>query len=357
MLRSNVLRGLPIVFLTAACATGGGPNLTRPPSAQHQLLLELPCRGGVALAPDGTLVATSNGWALELRAVPGGVKRARHELRLGADAPTGVVLAWSPDGRFVAASARGETSVLIVDVQDGSERRADLAHGRASALAFARGSGELAIGTDEGWIERVDVATAAARGAHELARRAANGPLGVAFLGFAADDRILLASSARGGVAALDPARFGSNGAETVIWRRDDDRPLALDSAGKRLLTAGIDRAEARVLDLADPRVPSVLVTLSDPAGTGTPEFAAWCGGTDRFAVAFTRSFVLTRWLDAEFFALAPENGTLRAEHVGGVRIGAPWTLAGDASGRWLAIGAPDGAVVYDASAWFEGAR
>lgn len=346
---------LLLLLLTASCATGE-PNLTRPPSAEHQLLLELPSRGGVALAPDGTRLATSNGWALEVRAVPGGKKLARHELRLGADAVSGATVAWSPDGRWIASSARGERSVLVIDANDSTRapHRIDLAHGSVTALAFAPSADELAIGTDEGWIERVDVAAGAARGAYEFARRTASGPLGIAFLAWTAEGEVLLASAARGGVAALVRAEAG---ADPVLWRRDDERPLALDPAGKRLLVAVADRAQVRVLDLTAPRAPAVLAAFGDPAGDGSAELAAWCGGADRFAVAFTRSFVLARWLDAEFFALADSGGALRAEHAGGVRVGSPRTLAGDASGRWLAVGATDGAVVYDASACFAPAR
>jgi len=342
-----------LLVLATACATGE-PNLSRPPSAQHQLLLELPCRGGVALAPDGTRVATSNGWALEVRAVPGGTKLARHELRLGADAVSGACVAWSPDGRWLAASARGERSVVVVEAQtEGAPaRRVDLAHGRATVLAFAHASGELTVGTDQGFLERFDAATGAGRGSIALAPNSAQGPLPVAFAAWTGRDELLLASAGKGGLAAFEP----QDGARA--WERLDERPLALDATGTRLVTASMDRAEARGIDLADPRSPRVLATVRDPAGDGRPELAAWCGTEGRLAIAFTRSFVLARWLDAEFFTLErTAEGSAALAHAGGVRIGAPAMIAGDGTGRWLAVGASDGASVYDLDGWFRASR
>ena len=290
---------LAMVSSLACTSTSSSYGLTREASNEGRRALEIDCAGALAFSPDSTLLASSDGRSLEVRKSPSGRPQEKLALRDGVDGRTGACIAFSPDGRWLASSCRGETGVKIFERGAWNERRAETFGGEiVTAIAFANDSSELAVGTSASRVELV----APAGGARRVLRKPRTGEErgeGASFLAYEPGDARILAAIGTGDVVAIDRAQGD------VMWSRAAERVLAVSNDGKRMLTASRANGEARLFELGAGE-PLLLCKIPDPDGNGVALNGVFAPGGAWLGVSYSRSFLGANWQSLVFLRVEP---------------------------------------------------
>jgi WD40 repeat protein len=167
------------------------------PATGQELTRVVHGAGAVAWSPDGTLVATAGGYGQGIR-----IWDARDGRRRGPDIEhlgENRSLAWSPDGRRLAAIA---WDLGVWDAESGRRVLAITPVGELRSVAFSPDGLRLAIGGTEGVVRVLDAATGRERVA------LFTGGTKVTNLAFHPDGRRLFAAGWKmGGVKVFDPDR------------------------------------------------------------------------------------------------------------------------------------------------------
>jgi hypothetical protein len=275
-------------------------GLTREASNEGRRSLEIECAGTLAFSPDGALFASSDGRSLQVRQSPSGRPEEKLGLRDDVAGHTGACIAFSPDGRWLASSCRGETGVKIFERDSWKERSPVTLGGElVTAIAFAGDSSELAVGTSASRIELCVLADGARRVLRKPARASDEHGEGLSFLAYVEGDQSLLAATGAGDVVAIDRAQGD------VMWSRADERVLALARDGRRALTASRANGEARLLELGAGE-PALVCKLPDPDGNGVALAGVFAPDGAWLGVSYSRHLLGANWQSLEFFRIEP---------------------------------------------------
>jgi WD40 repeat protein len=320
----------------------------------------------LALSPDERLLAmttptTTGGAAGHSTAVLWELASRRRIRTLDADG----ALAFSPDGRTLAASRRQRGEILLLDPATGRRRRTLTGHTPGVlGLSFSHDGATLASTDEDGRVILWDPATGQAR---ETLRGHTAGVTGVAF---SPEDRTLYTASSDGSVIVWDLAGDRRLGRSFTAGRRVSSQSF---SNGGGLLARGHDDGTVTLLDLTR-RTP---VGAPLRAHRGAIHALALRPDGKRLATADAHTAIvwdlaarspvgrpvpvtelggLTSLPDITHLALSPDNRTLAiGDNWGRVTL---WDLASAPAKRWIlqAAGAnsfqfsPEGTILAVAS-------
>jgi WD40 repeat protein/DNA-binding SARP family transcriptional activator len=221
--------GGQVLWLELATRTPAAPPLTVDKEPPYLL----------ALSPDGKRMAT-----IGSKAVLWDLAGRRPIRRLDA---VGAV-AFSPDGRTVAASHRARGEIMLLDSASGRRRRTLTGHTAAvGALSFSHDGATLASADQDGAAIVWDVATGRAR---ETLRGQASAITGVAF---SPDDRTLYTSSLDKSIIIWDLAGDRRLGKSFTAGPRAGSQRLGASQSfgnGGTLLARGHDDGTVTLIDL-----------------------------------------------------------------------------------------------------------
>jgi hypothetical protein len=345
---AELARRMRLAFLcaaiAAACAgsTGGGFGVTRDASNEGRRALDIECIGSLAFSPDTSTLAASDGRVLRVRKSPSGRPIESIEVREGASQPSGTCIAYSPDGRWLACSCKGELAVKLVDTRDWKEKATySTEPERVGALTFSNDSSEMALGTAASRIELVTLDGGARRVLRKSLAGTSRDPAPITFLAYGQADRELLANAGADAIA-IDRAQGD------VLWSRGAEQLLAVARDARRVVSASSKTGVAVLLDVAGAAEPSIACTFQDPAGPGAATHAVFAPDDAWIGVCYTRHFAGTNWQDLEFFRVtadklrkpaSPGAGeNLLARHIRGLRAGEPRRVSISPDGKLLCL-------------------
>ncbi len=218
----------------------GGLKVMLDQTARLQRALPLP-GPVIAIGPGGTLIATVQDQAVQLRDAATGA--ARGAPLLGHAGPVNAV-AISADGATVA-TAGDDSTVRLWDAATGASRGAALRghRNRVWSVAFSADGRLLASGDEDGTLRLWDVASGDARGSAE------GHALRVFALAFSPLGELLASAGDDGAVRLWRTAPLAARG-PALTGHRGGVSALAFSADGSRLASAGADR-EIRRWDVA----------------------------------------------------------------------------------------------------------
>ena len=358
--RASRAAALALVVACAAtgCAGSGSSfGLTRDASNEARRALEIECVGALAFSPDGRYFAASNGRTLCVRQSPSGRTHETLDLRDDAGGAAGAAIAFSPDGRWLASSCKGETAVKVFDTRDWKEHAMFLfTPERVGAIALSSDGSELAVGTSTSRIALCALESGAQRTLRKSRAGTTLDAAPITFLGYGSGDRTLLAT-------AGDDAIGIDRASGDVLWSRADEHLLAVARDAHRVIIASSKSGLAQLLELGESPAsdePIVACTLHDPAGPGAALGAVFAPDDAWIGIAYARHFIGANWQELEFFRLTPNKlakGTsaasgekLEARAIRSLRAGEPRRMTISSDGKLLCLCTVPIAAVYETS-------
>lgn len=294
--------------------------------ASGKKLMELPANDlgnveGLAVSPDGGLLATAYGTAVLITDRDGAHESARVK---GKDI---VAAAWSPDAKLLAVGHR-EGKVDLADPTTGKVQKTLRGKDEMfDTLAFSKDGTRLAAtGSPSGKTMVWDVKSGKVLLA--WASDATGYGRGLAWL---ADGTLLIACSEKGQVVAFAADAQKMKGAPTATWTRGPGIASMVGTASGELVLGHFGGG----LAVVDPKTGKTLVDLVPQ----NPDTAV--GGSYVNALAVGGGRIASGWINGRVRIFEATGGSATADadaHHGAVN-GVAWS----SDGRWLATGSADG--------------